>query len=347
MESLQIDKFKKEETIGEIPNVSDSSYIYLRENNLTSATPKRRRKPKSEKLRNRYKTQSKIVSLLHELGEKKMAESMGNCCQRSYALTCGVHIISERFNHYCNIRFCSLCANRRASRYKNKYVPYALAFVEERRLTPCLLTLTQKKIKGEKLIDSRERLVKSFRKLIRREFFDDYFAGGIFTVENTNSEAGNHTHLHIVIFRKKFISHRLLKEHWAAVSPGAENLNIKLIHDLEKGLSHCIKYVSKPQDLNTLQKEGLLEILEIRGKRMIDTFGDFRQFCRQTRLPKQVKEERPRAVEGQCCTKCDDGESLLFQISMTAQERIRLYEQIELAQRAAPFINYRRITRRL
>jgi hypothetical protein len=219
--------------------------------------------------------------------------------------------------------------------------------VEERKFTPCLLTLTQRKIKGERLINSRERILKSFRKLIRHTFFDEYFAGGLFTIENTNSETGNHCHIHSVIFRKKYISHKLLKEHWAAVSPGAKNLNIKRIHDLEKGLSQTIKYVSKPLDMNTLQKEGLLEILEIRGKRMIDTFGDFRQFCRQERLPRLQREERPRAAEGQCCTKCDDGESLLFQISMTAQERIRLYEQIELAQRAAPFINYRRITRRL
>lgn len=334
---------KLNSSITEIPYSDGAdSYIYKRENFLTSAKVKTKQKSKSEKLKTRYRTQDKIVTLLNEVGEKKTADSMALCGQRFSVLTCGQHIVSETPNHRCNVRYCALCASRRSGKYKNKYLPFALDFVKlsDVKLTACLLTLTQKKIKGEKLIHSRERILKSFRKFIRHEFFDIYFDGGLFTVENTVSDEGNHTHLHCVVFRKKFIDHKLLKEHWAIVSPGAENLNIVRIDSLENGLKECIKYVSKPIDIMKFTKQNMLELLEIKGKRMLDTFGKFRTFCRTHELAEVEKQEKTKLEEGQCCFKCNDSNSLLFHIPMTANQRIIFYEQTELTRESPPMLNH-------
>jgi hypothetical protein len=305
-------------------------------------TPKLKRRSKSERLESRYKSQKKVVELLVEVGEQKIAQNMALCGQSYGVLTCDDHISSKVANHRCNIRFCSLCANRRSNKYKKKYLPYALAFVELSpvKLTPCLLTLTQKKIRGEELADSRERMLKSFRNFIRHDFFDDYFAGGLFAVENTVSEGGNHLHLHIVAFRRRFIDHRLLKRQWALASPGAENLNIKRIHDLESGLRECIKYISKPIDVYKFTRTHLIELLALRGKNMIGTFGDFRTFCIRYILPEPEAEleeqKREKLQPGQCCSRCDKE---LFHVILSAEELISFYRRIEQTERGSPPIN--------
>jgi hypothetical protein len=314
------------------------SYLDLgKRNSHQSYKPKRRLK--SEKLETRYKTQEKLVRLLTEVGEDKTAENMDLCGQSYGVLTCDDHIASKVANHRCNVRYCSLCAGRRSSKYRRKYLPYALEFVKlsSVKLTPCLLTLTQRKIKGEELVDSRDRMLKSFRKFVRHVFFKDYFAGGLFAVENTVSEEGNHLHLHIVAFRKKFIDHKLLKEQWSLVSPGAENLNIRRIDDLESGLRECVKYISKPIDVHKFEKKHLLELLKLRGKNMIGAFGEFRKFCTNHILVESEAEveeqEREKLEPGQCCPRCDKG---LYHVTLSAEELVAFYRRIEQVERGSP-----------
>ncbi len=309
------------------------TYVHKKGQHSHISDSERKKKSKAERLEISYKTQKKLVGLLNDVGEVKTSQSMALCGSRFDVLTCGDHIVAETPNHRCNIRYCALCANRRAGKYRKKYTPYALAFVKLSpvKLTPCFLTLTQKKIKGEKLVDSRARILKSFRQFIRHDFFNDYFCGGLFTVENTvDVEVRNHCHLHCIVFRKKFVDHKLLKQHWAKVSEGAENLNIKRIDDLEKGLTECIKYVSKPIDVDNFDRKQMLELLEIKGKRMIDTFGEFRKFCQTHELVKEEpKEEKQKLEEGNCCYHCND-DSVLFHVSMSAQQKIGFYRQIEV-----------------
>jgi hypothetical protein len=321
-------------SITETENLDNPSYIYNRDNILTSELPKRKRKPKSERLEISYKTQDKLVNLLDEIGEKKTSESMALCGRKFDALLCDAgHISAKLPYHRCNVRYCPLCANRRAGKYQRKYLPFAVDFVRLTAftLTPCLLTLTQKKIKGERLVDSRERILSSFRNFIRHDFFEEYFSGGLFAFENTISELGNHSHLHVVVFRKKYVNHKLLKQHWAMVSLGAENLNIKILKDLETGLREAIKYVSKPIDVDKFEINHLSELLEVKSKRMIDTFGDFRKFCLKHELPKVEEEEREKIEVGQCCSRCDATgvHNVLFQLSMTHRELIDLHRKNE------------------
>lgn len=311
-----------------------SSYIYKGvtfSHHKDSKPPKKKeKKKKSERLEIKYKSKDKLVKLLNELGHNETAEKMSLCGQKFSVLTCGDHIAAKNNYHRCDIRYCPFCASRRSLKYQVKYLPYAQEFVKSSpvTLTPCLLTLTQKKIKGERLVKSRERMLKSFRNFIRHDFFSEYFAGGLFTVENVfdGRSEGNHLHLHIIIFRKKFINHKLLKSQWAVVSPGAKNLNIKLIDDLESGLKEVIKYVSKPICAEKFKRKHLSELLEIRGKRMIDTFGDFRKFCAENKLPEVEKERREPLSEGQCCPQCN---GKLFQLIMSAKELVAFHRRTE------------------
>jgi hypothetical protein len=289
------------------------------------------RKPKSERLEVRSETRNKLVEILADLGEDRKAESMALCGQKFAVLTCGQHIVAKTAYHRCNVRYCPCCASRRAGKYQKKYLPFALDFVKFApvKLTPCFLTLTQKKIKGERVKNTRARILQSFKKVIRHSFFKVYFDGGIFAIENTVSDEGNHCHIHAVVFRKKFIDVALLKKHWASVSDGAKNLNIKLIDDLESGLKECLKYISKPIPADKLQHSHVKELLELSGKRMIDTFGSFRKFCQTHELSPDETEKREKLEEGQCCPNCEGKSNLLFSLTMTESQLIDFYKRME------------------
>ena len=320
---------------------SGLSYLDIRDNIFTDSQSRRKSKSKSEQLKIRSKTRSKLVALLSRLGEDNKSESMSACGQKFEVLTCGEHIAAKMAYQRCNIRFCPMCASRRSSKYLKKYLPFAFDFVKSAgRLTPCLLTLTQKKIKGEKLKDSRERMLKSFRCLIRHAFFNEYFDGGIYAIENTFSDDGNHCHIHAVVFRKKFINADLLKEHWAKVSNGAKNLNIKKIDRLEDGLRECLKYISKPVPADGLELAHVKDLLSISGKRMLDTFGSFRKFCATHELAEEEKSPRESLAEGDCCPFCTSSRKFLFAQTMSETELIRFYRQGELVRGSPLALNH-------
>jgi hypothetical protein len=275
-------------------------------------TKRKRRKKTSETLAIKRQSKLKIVKFLDELNQANYADSMGKCGEKYSAMMCGEHIAAKIPFHRCNIRFCPMCANRRAAKFVKKYHPYVVAFLKRNTgYNPCLLTLTQKKIKGEVKKEARARILDSFKKLNRRKFFSEYFAGGIWACEITESETGNHSHLHIFIFRRKFIDAKLLKSEWAKVSSGAKNLNIKLIDDLQNGLSETIKYIAKPMPAESITVDGVRQILELKGLRMIDTFGEFRQFCRDNKIADDDTDDgegeecnesdKHSFVSGECC----------------------------------------------
>jgi hypothetical protein len=314
-----------------VSKLSPFAYLDLGITNSQIRNRDSNKKLKSEKLEIRSKTRNKLVEILADLGEDKKSESMALCGQKFSVLTCGQHIVAKTPYHRCNVRYCPCCASRRASKYQRKYLPFALDFVKfaPAKLTPCFLTLTQKKIKGERSKDTRARILKSFRKVIRHSFFNVYFDGGIFAIENTVSDNGNHSHIHAVVFRKKFIDVALLKKHWAAVSDGAKNLNLKLIDNLENGLKECLKYISKPIPADKLQRSHVRELLELSGKRMIDTFGSFRKFCQTHELPPDETEKREKLEEGQCCPNCESKSNLLFSLTITESQLIDFYKRSE------------------
>jgi plasmid rolling circle replication initiator protein Rep len=295
---------------------------------------KKKRRKASETLGIKRASKLKLVKFLGELKQANYADSMSKCGERWSAMMCGEHIASKIPFHRCNIRFCPVCANRRAARFVKKYLVFVAAFIRlNLSYKPCLLTLTQKKIKGESKKEARARILKSFKQVIRRKFFAEYFAGGIWAGEVTENESGNHFHLHLFVFRRKFIDAKLLKSEWAKVSPGAKNLNIKLIDSLENGLREVIKYISKPIPAENLTLQSVKEILELKGLRMIDTFGDFRKFCRDYEPPEDEESElegsdKPDFVAGECCPHPSCGKPL-FERILTDVELIAFHRRRE------------------
>jgi hypothetical protein len=296
----------------------------------------RGRKPRrktSETLAIKRKSRLEIVKYLNQLGEVNYADSMSKCGSKWSVMSCGEHIASKLPFHRCNIRFCPSCANRRSAKFVKKYIPYVSAFLKANPgYAPCLLTLTQSKQSGETKRDARARILKSFKMIIRRKFFLESFAGGIWACEVTESESGNHCHLHIFIFRKaawgknmaeREASLKMLKSEWAKVSPGAKNLNLKLIDGTDgigSGLREVIKYISKPIPADDLTLDSVKQVLQLKGLRMLDTFGEFRAFCRDYEIPESetpdIEAGKHEFVTGECCP-CAGCEKPLFEQVIT------------------------------
>jgi hypothetical protein len=316
----------------------------------SSAHPLNRKKRKkiSERLAVKRRSRLEIVKYLKQLGELNYADSMEKCGSRWSVMSCGEHIASKIPFHRCDIRFCPSCANRRSAKFVKKYAPLVSAFLKENpTYAPCLLTLTQKKKSGETKRAARKRLWDSFKLVIRHKFFLESFDGGVWACEITESDSGNHCHLHIFIFRKpawganmaqREASLKRLKKEWSEVSPGALNLNLKYIDrengGIESALREVIKYISKPIPADDLKLSSVKQLLELKGLKMLDKFGaKFRAFCRDFEVPEtenaDIADEKPDYVAGECCP-CEGCDKPLFERIFTEVEMIEHHRRREL-----------------
>ena len=258
------------------------SYVHKRGNKLT-AEPSLTR---SQMARARVKTKRRLVELATELNERELASRIKQCSSTIGFLTCGQHEHKKVTNYHCQFRLCSYCAERRSRDAFRKYYPIALAFMALNRCQPVHLVLTQPQIEGETAKASRKRILDAFGNLIRRQFFKEYFFGGIWSVEPKlakDKDGVFHTHLHILAFRKKQFpikkGNNPLGDAWRAVS-GGENFRLDPITDLRRGLTEVLKYISKPLDIDRFTTDNLRDFLNMKKLKFYDTFGaDFRKFA--------------------------------------------------------------------
>ncbi len=221
-------------------------------------------------------------------------------------------------------------------------MPKLEAFAKENpSLDACHLVLTQKQYKGESLINSIKRLLKNFEKLRRRAVWSEYFdAGGLYGVEFTKGGRGGwHTHIHLEVFRSKFLNVKQFRAAWLDVTGDSMNFKIKRIDTLKGGLEEIIKYISKPKDAANYTAGDAEQLSELKGVKLFGTFGRFRKFCAsyQTPEPSEPLEiialmfpENP-LIEGDLCDCCG---LTLFRLRLDIKGRIELEKHVYAAKKA-------------
>jgi hypothetical protein len=286
---------------------------------------------KSERLAKKGKTKKRLVNLLEKVGETDLSERVKICGQKWSVISCGTHVISRRPNHSCNARLCPFCAPKRSRKIQKKYLPIISEFLKVgKKATPCHLTLTQTHRKNETLKESRKRLMNSFKKLQRRDFWQRHFRGGLYAFESTLTDTGHHAHLHILAFRTRFFDVSILRAEWLEITGDSHVLRLDRITDISSGLREVVKYVSKPIDIERYTPKNLLEMLELKGARLFGTFGTFARFCRAFDASdidgKDEAENGSNYCEGDCCPIC---ENPLFETVLTFQELVKFIKKIE------------------
>ncbi len=326
------------------------SYLDKRGNKLTTPAAGRQRLTRSQRAKARLKTKRHLITLATELGENELASKIHNCSSTVGFLSCGQHEHKKVTNYHCQFRLCPHCAERRSRDLFRKYYPVVLAFVKQFKVTPVHLVLTQPQIEGETAKQSRKRLLDSFTNLIRRDFWKEYFKGGIWSLEVKQAKDKDgvyHTHLHILAFRTKMFvikeNDNKFRDEWRAVS-GAENFRLRPVTDLRRGLSEVLKYISKPLDIERFTAKTLRDFLNMKNLRFVNTFGEFRKFASkfdvsevETALDAETdvaeKINYAELEEGSLCPDCAQP---LFELRMSEDEYIGYLERAELCKKESP-----------
>jgi plasmid rolling circle replication initiator protein Rep len=297
---------------------------------------------RSDRAKARLKTKTKLVALAVELKAGKLAGKLSKCSSTRNFLTCGKHEHRKLISLRCQFRLCPYCAERRSRDLFRQYLPVVLAFLKNNRAQAVHLVLTQPQKENETAKQSRERLMKAFGKLTRREFFKEHFKGGIWSVEPKlakDKDGVYHTHLHILAFRTKQFAIKTgnnpLGDLWKAVG-GGENFYLRPIKDIERGLKEVLKYVAKPLDIDRFTSDNLREFLQMKGARFVDTFGEFRKFSSSF----AVGEDEDAAefikcdlAEGSPCPDCSQP---LFEVHLNERQYIEFLERLETAPTPSP-----------
>jgi hypothetical protein len=289
----------------------------------------------SERLAKKQKSKEKLVKLLKRVGEIDLSERVKICGQKWSVISCGSHVISRHPNHSCDSRLCPFCAQKRSRKIQKKYLPIISEFLKVgKKTTPVHLVLTQAHRKSETLKESRKRLMVSFKKLQRREFWQRHFRGGLYAFESTLTDTGHHAHLHILAFRTRFFDVSILRAEWLKITGDSVNVWIDRITDISSGCREILKYVSKPMDIEKYTPKNLLEMLELKGARLFGTFGTFARFCRAFDASdidgKDEAENYSDYCEGDCCPVC---ENPLFEMVLTVKQLVGFMQRIEAVPR--------------
>lgn len=281
-----------------------------------------------ERLREKNETKKQLCVLLSELKETQLEQKMSDCSARFETTTCGKHIVDRTVNFHCGHRACPFCAEIRAQRLINDYLPKAEAFAKANtQTTACHLVITQKHYQNEQLSDSIKRLLSNFRKLIRRSFWKDHFAGGCYAVEFTRGRDGCwHAHLHCLVFRRRYFNVNQFRAAWLDVTGDSVNFKIKRIDTLAGGLNEIIGYISKPVDVKNFKANHLKQVLDLKGTKLFSSFGKFRAFSAAFELeadePTETKEKQR---EGDLCEHCND---VLYTFRQSIEQQITFEKYI-------------------
>ncbi len=322
-------------------SLKSSSRTYFNNKGTTPPFPsKRQQKSASERLQIKHRTKETLVMLLKKVGEIELSDRVKMCGSKFSTLTCGRHVISRKPFHNCEFRLCPHCASRRSKKITRKYLPMMAEFLKVGKFTPCHLVLTQAHRKRETVARSRKRLMKSFGNLVKRKFFEEHFAGGIYAFEATISESVDsagcwHSHLHLLVFRRRFFDISLLRSEWKKVTGDSHVLRLDPVKDIESGLREILKYVSKPLDIAKFKPRHLREFLLMKGAKMFGKFGQFGIFCRKFEPsdnpePAEGEEIYSGYTEGDCCPFCDEP---LFEMVLAVEELIGFMRRLEAVPR--------------
>lgn len=308
-------------------------HAYLDNRGITKEKPKIKQSY-SSRLGTKHRTKTKLAGILSKLGEDELVERVSLCGSKFTAITCGTHIVQRKPHFKCDFRLCPFCAERRSKKLINKYLSPAVEFAKKHRVVPVHLVLTLKHRRDEDLKGTRQRLLNSFKKLIKRKFFEGHFAGGTYAVETTIGRDGLwHCHLHILGFRRRFFDIELLRQQWLSATGDSSVLRLDKIEDLHLGLREVFKYISKPLDIEKFDAGHIKQFLRIKGLRMFGKFGHFDKFCRDYE-PSDNEDVQPVEstvfFEGDACPVCSRP---LFELSLTVENLIVFARRLETVPR--------------
>ncbi len=177
--------------------------------------------------------------------------------------TCSYTVI---FPVSCGNRFCSVCGPSRRSKVRDRLDWLVSQIPQKRGYIFKFLTLT---IRNQPVLaDMIKHLIKSFRKLRNRAYWQNRVIGGVYVLEITGRPGNWHAHIHAVLLAQ-FLTWEVLVRHWIKCS-GSRGVYIKNAAK-HRIVYYITKYLSKPADVpdEVINQAGE----SLRGLRLFSPFG--------------------------------------------------------------------------
>lgn len=180
----------------------------------------------------------------------------------------------------CKNRFCPDCSPRRSARIASRLTWLINHIQKKPGFGLKLVTLSTANCSDVQ--SGIKHLLRSFRKLRNRAFWNNYVTGGAFVIEVTGRPGDWHPHIHAVIYAR-YIPWRLLHKHWKQSSGG----NAVWINSVAP--SGAIKYITKYISKTNVPAHLQVELSDaLRRFRLFQRFGCWHDM----RLPSRVWDYR-------------------------------------------------------
>jgi len=165
----------------------------------------------------------------------------------------------------CGNRFCPICSKSRAAKIRRKVGELFRHVVPKDGESIKFLTLTVPN--QDDIADSMDQLIKSFRRLRQRRYYQRALSAGLTFIEVTGKSGDWNVHLHAIILSRYIPVERLARD-WSAVSPG------QIVHIKRIPAAAAVKYLTA-YALKSNQSEHNQRLISraLKGRRLFQPFG--------------------------------------------------------------------------
>lgn len=250
-----------------------------------------------QRLRRQHTAKSHTAALVGAIGAPKSKElgirfdrvmACGDWTKyRDYYTGPGWKLYSANFCK--NSLVCSLCAGRRASRAMAKYLEkFQTLQAESPELKPYLVTLT---VRNQSHLGPALRHLQASLKLLHHRRMEKKskslmrdIAGGVFSIEVTNTGKEWHPHVHAIWLAAERPDMFALRAEWEQITGDSFMCDVRPIAketdngpDIDPhagGFAEVFKYAMKPSELGPKRMIEAYPILK--GRRLMGAFGAFR-----------------------------------------------------------------------
>lgn len=237
---------------------------------------------------------------LREKDEHKLADALGDC--GNYAVFRDYFTIGQtRLAKFCTCKkhlICPLCAIRRGAKALRVYLGRVEALIaSDASLRAYMVTLTVKN--GPDIRERFDHLASSVRQYHRRRSRARQTGevrkavAGVWSYEFTNKGKGWHPHIHAVWLCREAPDPFKLSDEWREITGDSYIVDVRPIDmaDAVGGFCEVFKYAVKFSDL--ADEDRLHAYKRLKGKRLLDSFGDLRGLDVEPSDADELLEELP------------------------------------------------------
>jgi len=169
----------------------------------------------------------------------------------------------------CNLRWCPICARKRAYKVSRDIRAWLDGYVQPRFLT---LTMKHSKLPLSEQIDLFQ---KSWRRFYRSVECKSHISQAIWAFQITYNKVRKewHPHLHI-LYKGEFWDKKEISRLWKICSNGSYIIDIRSTDDREHTIDYISRYVGRPCSLESIPESKYAELYYgTKGRRMFGQIG--------------------------------------------------------------------------